>query len=36
MRQTVKLARMGEKRNAYGLVVGRSEAKKHLEDFGIE
>jgi hypothetical protein len=27
---------MGEKGNAYGLVVGRSEDKRHLEDLVME
>jgi hypothetical protein len=36
MRWAVKVAHMGQKRNAYGLLVGRSEVKTNLEDLGME
>jgi hypothetical protein len=32
MRWTGHVARMGEKRNAYRLLVGKPEGKKHYED----
>jgi hypothetical protein len=29
------VARVGEKRGAYGVLVGKTEGKKHLEDLGV-
>jgi hypothetical protein len=36
MRWTGHVTRMGVMRNAYKITVGKSEAKSHLEDLGID
>jgi hypothetical protein len=30
------IARMGETRNAYNILVGKSEGKNHLENLGVD
>ena len=35
MRRTGHVARMGERRGAYGVLVGKPEGGDHLEDQGV-
>jgi len=36
MRWAGHVARMGEMRNAYSILVGKSEGRDHLEDLGVD
>jgi hypothetical protein len=35
-RWVARVARMGEMRNAYSILVGKSEGRDHLEDLGVD
>jgi hypothetical protein len=35
MKWARNVARIGEMRNAYDILIGKSEAKNHLEDLGV-